>query len=538
MTDLHEFEVLVPMINASYKVSFPKSTTIQTIITEVAKNVGSSPQYDRQISLDAFGLFEATNTPVNNTTPSVPTDSQLSDYLSQKKFSFEPIITPVKIRYPDKTERELTFPSHLTVSNLVEAVQPDNGNYDARLFATTTAGAAARGSVGIKMNPHRPLRTYRLKLGDVVALVPSVTNTGIWRSVAGNQQVAVIVSMPQPISVTKAMKLPANSPISRVKKDFLRKAYLSVPAYSYGLYARLDGNTEDMLMESMALNTVPLPVPIRLELKLKPYKARRWFGVDPSQLPMTNDDGIEIPEVLVILRDLLDINDGFRTEGIFRKAGSEIEMRVIKKKLEEDGGHISTKDVHSVATLIKRWFKELPNRLLAGVDTAAVVADPNLKTNLASLVSPFYAKLLDWLFRLCRTISAAYETSKMDPKNLAIVWGPAIVPDIGPVKLGDPISSVDFASTQHGVEIVEANLRSGAPGPSAPVEEELPPPLRRSMTMSDANLRGMVPPPRPTAPPPMTRMNSTITRGASTRTRASTIRGRGRGTASPPAASC
>lgn len=137
------------------------------------------------------------------------------------------------------------------------------------------------------------------------------------------------------------------------------------------------------------------------------------------------DNGIEVPEILVILKELVLVNQGEQVEGLFRRAGSEIEMKKLKKAIEEGPwSELKSKDVHSVATLIKRWFKELPKRILDFTGTPnpiplqQLAQDQSLKLNLQQFLSPVYARLLNWLFHLCLKVIHNYPTTKMDPKNL------------------------------------------------------------------------------------------------------------------------
>ena len=62
--------------------------------------------------------------------------------------------------------------------------------------------------------------------------------------------------------------------------------------------------------------------------------------------------GVDVPEILVILRDMLLLLDPFEVEGIFRKAGNETEMKKMIKALNK-GKPIHSTNVHSVATLLR-----------------------------------------------------------------------------------------------------------------------------------------------------------------------------------------
>ena len=285
------------------------------------------------------------------------------------------------------------------------------GNQLAQQFTTT------RG-VGIRMDPERTLASYRLKEGDKILVSVAVTQTGIWRSVGGSEQIAVIIRCPNN-GISKTMKFAPTTPISEVKLTFLQKVNLYVAPRLYGMYIEFtsDWNEDDLVTnEKATLSTFPLPTPARLICKAIPRQARPVFGVNPATLPMVTDLDCSVPEVVVILKELLQTKQGLYSEGIFRKAGSELEMKVLKQQIE-NGENIVCDNIHSVATMLKRWYKELPERILVNVDIKTLV-DNNQKCTLQSHINPVYASLLTWLFRLLLIPVQHYETTLMDPKNL------------------------------------------------------------------------------------------------------------------------
>lgn len=64
------------------------------------------------------------------------------------------------------------------------------------------------------------------------------------------------------------------------------------------------------------------------------------------------DNGIEVPEILVMLKDILFVMDGLVEEGVFRKAGLESEMAVLREKIDA-GEPFTSYNPHSIATLMK-----------------------------------------------------------------------------------------------------------------------------------------------------------------------------------------
>jgi len=365
----------------------------------------------------------------------------------------------------------------MTIGRLIKEVKPSNEEYEIRLITSRKKSAVGglRSRMGVKLSPHRTLRSYRLKSSDILVLHVAVTNSGIWRNVAGTEKLAVVVSIPQPWNLSKAMKMDANSCLGDVKREFLTKIYLNVPPSMYGIYVNVEkqgGPQEELVSDQMPLASLSLPTPMRMACRLLPQKPQKLFGVDPEKLEMAEDGGLQIPRVLLILKELLLVNNGLTVEGLFRRSGSETQMKIIRQQLEE-GKEVSTKDVHTVATLIKRWFKELPARLLVTpkINLENVAGDPKAKLELPTFLTPLYARLLTWLYDLCCVLMRNYESTKMDAKNLAIVWGPAVVPESSVVTLGSfAESNNDILTTGYGVDLVEANLRYFAASEERPID--------------------------------------------------------------------
>ena len=104
------------------------------------------------------------------------------------------------------------------------------------------------------------------------------------------------------------------------------------------------------------------------------------FSVDANTLPLVSDLGVEVPEVLVDLRDMLMLLDPMEEEGIFRKAGNEVEMKRMIDQFNK-GLPVQCVEVHSVATLIKVSLSTLFIATAASNDPVALVQRPS-KANL------------------------------------------------------------------------------------------------------------------------------------------------------------
>lgn len=69
---------------------------------------------------------------------------------------------------------------------------------------------------------------------------------------------------------------------------FLEKANVKESKWFYALYLDVAGEEQEM-QHNWLLSDFPLPSPARLELRKKPRKPMKWFGTDPSTLPMLVD---------------------------------------------------------------------------------------------------------------------------------------------------------------------------------------------------------------------------------------------------------
>ena len=151
---------------------------------------------------------------------------------------------------------------------------------------------------------------------------------------------------------------------------------------------------------------------------------------------------------------MINLN-GMETEGIFRLAGLESEMAVLKTKIEK-GQTFQCLNPHSIATLIKRWYKELPGRLLEDLKSET---SNEILLNLHTELSDIEYRLFNWLICLLLQVSENEEKNKMDGKNCAIVWGPALVGTSSSKAKGYVGASMeDFERTKLGITAVELNI--------------------------------------------------------------------------------
>ena len=351
-------------------------------------------------------------------------------------------------------EQFVTLKGYKTIHLILTELFPvDKNSYEMKLITANQINPVNGIGLGLRMDLNRTLNSYRIKDGDKLQVSTIVSQTAVYQSFGGDSQIVVIISCPNN-GICKTMKFPPSSDVRTVKHTFFFKGKLFVAPILFGVYLPLPSNknninninnnnskrsnsgnkinmnnileynneNEELIVdERRALSSLSLPTPARFSCKYIERKPTKLFGVDPTTLPLVNDMGCDVPEVLVILKQLLEVQDGLIAEGIFRKAGSEIEMKYLKEKLE-NGENVVGLNIHSIATVIKRWFKELPQRILMTVNVNLLIGSQEARLNVFTVLSPFYSSLLRWLFRLIAIPTLHHSSSLMDTKNICLFF--------------------------------------------------------------------------------------------------------------------
>jgi len=180
----------------------------------------------------------------------------------------------------------------------------------------------------------------------------------------------------------------------------------------------------------------------RYFMVIKGESEKSVFGVDVAELECTNDAGLQIPSVLVTMKNYLYENDALLKEGIFRLPGDENEGNTVKDQLNR-GTFCGCKDVNCVANLIKVWFRELPQQVLNSVPKETLIhaneLDDCLKV-LTSLPEP-NRSITKWLLELLADVAANEQQNKMSARNLAIV----VAPNLFSTSEIDPVESLTLS---------------------------------------------------------------------------------------------
>ena len=168
------------------------------------------------------------------------------------------------------------------------------------------------------------------------------------------------------------------------------------------------------------------------------------FGLPPQSLERQQLPGYpaRIPSVLVQLRTYLVQQGGLRVEGIFRVACDGDEVVQVKRALNE-GRFVSCNDIHVVSSLIKVWYRELPVRVLDGVEQGMVElvdGDAAVERVLRSM-KELPQSLLCWLLDLCVDVVRERGSNLMGSKSLGIVWSPNLFTE----SRDDPMKSLLYS---------------------------------------------------------------------------------------------
>lgn len=150
------------------------------------------------------------------------------------------------------------------------------------------------------------------------------------------------------------------------------------------------------------------------------------FGVDPMTLDLVDDNGFRVPKVLADMKRIIIEKGGVNTEGIFRLAGEQTEIKRIKEMMNNKIFDNKTNDINAIASLVKIWFRELPTPILNALPQESIMSFHDAKDCVAayqSLPEP-NKTLLDWLLDFMTVIVANSAVNKMTAQNLAIVVAP------------------------------------------------------------------------------------------------------------------
>ncbi|XP_067331802.1 unconventional myosin-IXb isoform X2 [Channa argus] len=158
------------------------------------------------------------------------------------------------------------------------------------------------------------------------------------------------------------------------------------------------------------------------------------FGVQVCALV---SDTSPVPKVVEMLLLHVELN-GLYTEGIYRKSGSACRVKELHHILDTnpEAACLDTYQIHTIAGLVKRWLRELPDPLMTFSlyrNFLQAVELPEKAERIRAIYQTIeelppanYSTLERLIFHLVR-VAKEEEHNKMSPGSLAIVFAPCIL---------------------------------------------------------------------------------------------------------------
>lgn len=176
-------------------------------------------------------------------------------------------------------------------------------------------------------------------------------------------------------------------------------------------------------------------------LKRVPSASASVFGVSPQSMQCSIDErGNSVPTILLMMQKRLYAEGGLQAEGIFRINAENSKEEFVRSRLNK-GIVPHGIDVHSLAGLIKAWFRELPKGVLDCL-TPEQVMHCNTEDQcmqLVKLLPQMEAALLDWAINLMADVVQNELHNKMNARNIAMVFAPNMT------QMADPLTALIHA---------------------------------------------------------------------------------------------
>ncbi|XP_059176318.1 uncharacterized protein LOC131956003 isoform X2 [Physella acuta] len=175
--------------------------------------------------------------------------------------------------------------------------------------------------------------------------------------------------------------------------------------------------------------------PPRNQLKQSGIVKERVFGCDLGEHLLNS--GHDVPLLLKSCTDIIE-EHGI-VHGIYRLSGITSNIQKLRLAFDEDRVPDLTEDcylqdIHSISSLLKMYFRELPNPLLTyqlyDKFADAVRDDENKLLKIHDVVQqlpPPHYRTTEYLMRHLARVAAFGHETEMHSKNLAIVWAPNLL---------------------------------------------------------------------------------------------------------------
>lgn len=189
-----------------------------------------------------------------------------------------------------------------------------------------------------------------------------------------------------------------------------------------------------------------LPVEFELEIPCQvPSASASVFGVSPESMQCGYDEkGNSVPKILLLMQHRLYSQDGLKAEGIFRITPENSQEEHVREQLNR-GVVPDDIDVHCLASLIKAWFRELPEGVLDSLSPEQVLhcnTDEQC-VELVKLLPSTQVALLSWVVELMADVVEEEDSNKMNARNIAMVFAPNMT------QMSDPLTAL-----MHAVQVM------------------------------------------------------------------------------------
>ncbi|XP_020595095.1 rho GTPase-activating protein 2-like, partial [Phalaenopsis equestris] len=188
-----------------------------------------------------------------------------------------------------------------------------------------------------------------------------------------------------------------------------------------------------------------LGLPVEFELQVPrqaPSASLNVFGISPESMQCGYDSkGNSVPTILLLMQQRLCSQGGLKAEGIFRINPENEQEKEARQQLSKLGVLPDGIDVHCLASLIKAWFRELPEGVMDSLSPGQVLQCETEEdySELVKLLPPTQNALLNWAVELMADVVEEENSNKMNARNIAMVFAPNMT------QLLDPLTSLIHA---------------------------------------------------------------------------------------------
>ncbi|XP_051245241.1 GEM-interacting protein [Dicentrarchus labrax] len=241
------------------------------------------------------------------------------------------------------------------------------------------------------------------------------------------------------------------------------------------------------------------------------------FGVDLSLLPRDRPD--EVPFVVQQCTSEIE-SRALSVQGVYRVSGSKPRIQKICQAFETQKEQVDLSDLspHDITSILKHFFKELPEPLLtfdlysaflavgksiqqlsereSTPDTTEIMGILDSLQKLLQKLPPYCYSILQHLMSHLYKVSENYE-NKMSPTNLGIVFGPTLLrplvstdmPMIALLETSYQAVLIEFLITHHD-KVFGLRQRPSTPPPPAPTAPLPDTPPRASCPLDGEDYTG------------------------------------------------